>query len=283
MKILYIAQNNHLDYQDDCLFIGLKELFGSDVVDINKKYHSYKNYSKSVDNFHGKGLTVTKILEDLDVDRTDILNKIKNNFFDYIVYGSIWRCMDYLEQILQYYPKNKILIIDGEDHSNIHNIYYLNLPYFKRELNIEQQNLYPISFAIPTCKVNFNKNKIKDKSFITPKDRSTYIYNDEISYYKDYNDARFAYTMKKAGWDCLRHYEIMGNGCIPYFEDIENCPALTMHSFPKEICVQAKKDLNIMSSENVYEKYINYLEDHFLKNNTTIANSEKFINVVKNL
>jgi hypothetical protein len=29
---------------------------------------------------------------------------------------------------------------------------------------------------------------------------------------------------KKGGWDCLRHYEIIGNGCMPYFENIEKCP-----------------------------------------------------------
>lgn len=283
MKILYIAQNKHLDYQDDCLFIGLRELFGSDVIDVNKKYHSYENYSESVENFHGKGLTVTKILEDLNIDRDDILNKIKKSFFDYIIYGSIWRCMDYLDEVIHYYPKNKILIIDGEDHTIIHNIYNLNFPYFKRELILEKPNLYPISFAIPTCKVNFNKNKIKDKAFITPKDRSTYIYDDENSYYADYNEARFGFTMKKAGWDCLRHYEIMGNGCIPYFENIENCPQLTMHSFPKEICINIKKDLKILSPKNVYDKYINILQEHFLKNNTTISNAQNFINLIKKI
>ena len=281
MKILYIAQNKHLDYQDDCLFIGLKELFGSDVVDNNKKYHSYKNYTQSVENFHGKGLTVTKILEDLNVDRTDILNKIKNKFFDYIVYGSIWRCIDFLEEVIEVYPKNKILIIDGEDHTNLHNIYNFNLPYFKRELILEQKNLFPISFAIPTCKVNFNKNKIKDRAFITPKDRSTYIYNDEFSYYADYNEARFGYTMKKAGWDCLRHYEIMANGCIPYFENIENCPLLTMHSFPKEFCISIKKDLDVLNPKDVYEKHISSLQDHFFKYNTTLANAENFINLIE--
>ena len=45
MKILYISGNQRsqqfpwlTDYQDDCLLLGLKELFGDDVVDVNKKY-----------------------------------------------------------------------------------------------------------------------------------------------------------------------------------------------------------------------------------------------------
>jgi hypothetical protein len=281
MKILYVSHNNHLDYQDDCLFIGLKELFGCDVVDVNKKHHSYNTFSQNLENFHGKGMTVTKVLEDLEVDRDDISNKIKNKYFDYVIYGSITRCKDFLDEVLEKYSKNKIIFIDGEDNSSINPIHKFGNPYFKRELTVSNQNIFPISFAIPTCKVNFNKNKIKDKAFITPKDLSTYIYKDETSYYNDYNEAKFGFTMKKAGWDCLRHYEIMANGCIPYFDNIENCPNLTMTSFPKQLCIDAKNDLKIMSPSKVYDKYITHLEVHFFENNTTKINSKKFIDFIQ--
>jgi hypothetical protein len=39
--------------------------------------------------------------------------------------------------------------------------------------------------------------------------------------------------MKKSGWDCLRHYEIMMNHCIPLFRDLPECPSLTMTHFPR--------------------------------------------------
>ena len=46
MKILYISSNKRsqqfpwlIDYQNDSLLYGLKELFGDDVVDVNKKYN----------------------------------------------------------------------------------------------------------------------------------------------------------------------------------------------------------------------------------------------------
>lgn len=281
MRILYISHNTHLDYQDDCLFIGLRELFGSDLVDVNKKNYSYINYNKSLENFHGKGMTVTKILDDINIDREDILNKIKNKYFDFIIYGSITRCVDYLNDVLDNYQKNEIILIDGEDVTLLNNTVNLGCPYFKRELASSHNNVYPISFALPTCKVGIQQNKIKDYSFITPKDTSTYIYNDELSYYNDYKQSRFGFTMKKAGWDCLRHYEILGNGCIPYFENIENCPKLTMTTFPKELCISVKKDLIDMSPSLVYEKYIENLKIHFLKNNTTLANAENFINLIK--
>jgi hypothetical protein len=32
----------------------------------------------------------------------------------------------------------------------------------------------------------------------------------------------------------MRHYEILANGCIPFFEDIENIPETTMKLFPKK-------------------------------------------------
>ena len=40
---------------------------------------------------------------------------------------------------------------------------------------------------------------------------------------------------RKGGWDCLRHYEIMGNSCIPLFEDIQNAPRFTMMKLPKAL------------------------------------------------
>jgi hypothetical protein len=48
-----------------------------------------------------------------------------------------------------------------------------------------------------------------------------------------YHRARFAYTQKKGGWDCLRHYEIMANGCIPIFRGLDQCPVDTLTTFPK--------------------------------------------------
>ena len=38
----------------------------------------------------------------------------------------------------------------------------------------------------------------------------------------------------------MRHYEILAAGSIPYFTDIEKCPAKTLFRFPKELCKHAK-------------------------------------------
>lgn len=300
VKILYITRGDHIDYQNDCLLIGLKEFFGTEVVDINKQHHLYDSYPPDYTRFlYGKGFSISRTLPDLPVDRTDILSKIRNKFFDFIIYGSIWRSPgsrddlpeyplrmpfnNYLLESLEYYPKNRIIAVDGNDFEPIHPIYDLGIVYFKREIYSNNKNLFPISFAMPTCKVNFNKNKTRNHSYITPEDTSTYIYDRESDYYEDYNQSRFGVTIKKSGWDCLRHYEILSNGCIPNFKDIFDCPDKTLTLFPKELCKKVLIDLRIEKEEIVYDKYIEKFESHFYQNNTTESLARYFIDKIKSI
>lgn len=287
MKILYIAPGNEVDYQNDCLLIGLKEILGADVVDINKHHHIYVTYDdRLVGSLYGKGMTVTKILPDLEVDRGDVIKKINNQYYDLVVYGSIHRCTDYIDDILKVYPKNKIIVVDGEDIPMIHPIYYEGIPYFKREIHYPYQiNLFPISFAIPTCKVNFNKNKTRNMAFITPLDLSTYIYDKESDYYNDYSQSRFGITCRKGGWDCMRHYEILANGCLPVFIDINEltCPyPKILTTFPQDLCreVLARYEDD---GEACYSDLCSMFEDHLMLHNTTERLADKFINEVARL
>jgi hypothetical protein len=75
---------------------------------------------------------------------------------------------------------------------------------------------------------------------LDPFNPRTYIYEDENKYYNDYRISLFGKTMKKAGWDCLRHYEIMACEAIPYFENLEFCPQTIMMGLPKEELLVAK-------------------------------------------
>jgi len=81
--------------------------------------------------------------------------------------------------------------------------------------------------------------------------------------------------MKKAGWDCMRHYEILGNYCLPYFVDLENCPKDTLSHFPKELLLEAR---NLAFNFNE-DKYYNILDEVFeyTKNNLTTKNLAKYI------
>ncbi len=99
---------------------------------------------------------------------------------------------------------------------------------------------FPIGFSIASQKVVSSiPKKDKDFAYIIPGDKKTYIYYDEGEYYKDYQRSYFGITKKKAGWDCMRHYEILANGCIPYFLDIDKCSPQTMHFIPRKLIKEA--------------------------------------------
>lgn len=99
---------------------------------------------------------------------------------------------------------------------------------------------FPIQFGIPECKIFKGvPKKERDFAFIVPRDLKTYIYTEEADYYKDYQRSYFAITCCKGGWDCMRHYEILANGCIPYFLNIDQCNPDTMCFLPKELIQEA--------------------------------------------
>lgn len=114
--------------------------------------------------------------------------------------------------------------------------------------------LHPITFSIPGEKIcNGRQNKTKILSSLIPGDSRIYIYNTEKDYYDEYKKSYFAITMKKAGWDCMRHYEILANGCIPYFIDIENCPPNTMYLLPKLWLIEANQLYSIFQNKQINE------------------------------
>ncbi len=138
--------------------------------------------------------------------------------------------------------------------------------YFKRELVNEHPNLKPITFAIPTPKLSKpNKNKTQEYATCIPGQPETYVFKEEQPYYEDYQKSYYGVTMKKAGWDCMRHYEILGNYCMPYFTDLEDCPKDTLSSFPKELLLEAKKLANNFNQEKYYtllDKVFEHTKQH---------------------
>jgi hypothetical protein len=121
--------------------------------------------------------------------------------------------------------------------------------------------------------------------FSDPRNKETYIFKDEASYYQDYQYSKFAVTTQKAGWDCMRHYEIMGNGCIPLFPDIAHCPRFIMMKFPKALVTRVaffeKTDSKWLDKN--YEYLQAEMQDHFLKYNTTLRLGEQFMKELKNI
>jgi hypothetical protein len=238
MKILYLSHGSGQDYLRDCLFHGLRSLLGSDVIDSSKLTSMYVGADRS--QMYGRGMTLYAELPDIPVDRDDIPAKIASRYFDYIVYASIHRCQDYLHEAVSSYPADRLVAIDGEDHPG-----YLSglgfLWYFKRELYNPQPNAYPISFAIPASKIlSSPPAKSRLMAPCDPMNRSTYVYLDESVYYSQYASAYYAPTMKKAGWDCLRHYEILSQWTLPYFRVLDQLPSLICEKLPRRELMLAK-------------------------------------------
>jgi len=249
MKILYITNYIDIakasggfinDYLNDLLFHGLTELENIEVVDSTPIIHLYKENQNKIPIHHlwGKGFTSTYLINNNNIDRSNIEEKIKDKYFDLIIYGAVNRCLDYYDIVSKIYPSNKIFLIDGSDSVDIHNLSTVH-PYFKRELTLNK--CIPIHFAIPECKITLNKlNKIQEYGSIIP-GQGGYKFDIEQDYYNDYNKSYFGVTMKKAGWDCMRHYEILANNCIPYFIDLENCPKQILTNLPKELLLEARE------------------------------------------
>ena len=267
MKILFIhseGNNSHYnDYMSDLLLHGLRQLLGAQVIDYPGSWYMYSdeilNRQFDKNKLWGKGLTIKNTLNNYNsIDRTDIEKKIQNKYFDLVIYGSIRRSDLFLESVIKY--NNKFLFIDGEDDNYIDERYSNSGLYFKRELVNNKSNLIPISFAAPKEKIlkDINEKPINLLAPLIPGRLSTYIYEDEKTYYNMYANSIFGITNKKLGWDTLRHYEILMNGCIPLFLNIEDCPKLTLTTLPKDRLLNIYNNfhriLQLYSPFKIYKK-----------------------------
>jgi hypothetical protein len=266
MKILYFT-SPAADYLSDSLFHGMRSLFGDDCIDYPKCEIMYKNYPSIIrPQVYGRGFTLyTGLLDDLEIDRYNIEEKISRGYFSLIVFSDIQRQFGYFVRYRPWLTAKNTIIVDGADTTQPYPAtgfwwrrpYYWFLPrahkeflYFKREWTpdtsfsltrryspkilqrmLPQSNsLRRISFGIPQEKILVNApNKIKDfpKHIIDPDvskivegSLTSYAFETEADYYKDIQQSRFGITTKRAGWDCMRHYEIAANGAVPCFKDL---------------------------------------------------------------
>ena len=145
-------------------------------------------------------------------------------------------------------------------------------------------NIHPLSYCIPDeLIVDYDvlKKKTTEVASLVPGETSTYIFGvgEEDKYYEMYQTSLFAHTRKKGGWDCLRHYEIMANGCIPIFEELEHCPSSIMTTFPKELVQEACRELLPWNYNNkpLYDSYVMRILSHISKNCSASAQATYFL------
>jgi hypothetical protein len=298
MKILFISSSNVKqdsgpnNYMHDIVLHGLREIYGNSVIDYPGVWYMYRDEVKKrnydIGNLWGKGFTLYNLLSNYQqIDRTDIENKIKTNYFDFIIFGSIDKVQLFFDIAIN--SKSKIIFVDGNDSPFINEQITDKGVYFKRELiSVNIKNVYPINFAIPKEKIvhTINPKPLNILAPLIPGKYSTYIYENEQDYYQSYQNSVFALTYKKMGWDSLRHYEILMNGCIPLFLNIDKCPEKILTNLPKkllsEIFIQYSWILNQFFPTNIYkmkflttEKFFLYFLNLFKKkyDSTALINS----------
>lgn len=151
-----------------------------------------------------------------------------------------------------------------------------------------RSRVLPIQFGVPSeLVVPEVPPKSVDFSPLVPGRMETYIYgpDDEDAYHRGYRDSRFAITTRKWGWDCLRHYEILAAGAIPYFPRLWLCPPRTMAQFPKSKILRAMTMRGVTSgvidpnkfSEERYHEHASILLEATRTSLTTTALARRFL------
>lgn len=259
------------NYVVDGIIHGARRLFGSNAVDAYRLWYLYKDTAEENKDklryLWGRGFSYTGTLDEEEIDRTDLDHKIQARYFDKILipihhskcnhYSDMHIMLDFL---LQFYKRNDIAFIDSWDLPHFDESVGKRCIYFKRELYDDRTHLaHPLGGGwIPKEKYRTKIEKTVDFAPLVPashlnvpnniEHRKTYIYNDEESYYRQYQESLYAYTCKKGGWDCMRHYEILASYTMPFFTDIEICPKNCLVHYPKDMLKQAKKIAGVIPS-----------------------------------
>lgn len=151
--------------------------------------------------------------------------------------------------------------------------------------------VHPLPYCIPDENIVKYQDIINKKhiiiSDIIPGERITYRFNanDEEEYNQHYQESFFAYTQKKGGWDCLRHYEILANGCLPIFKNLTQCPRDSLSSLPKELIEEYNRKILPFHKEHhsEYNQYLVKILDHVRTNCSTSATATYFLEKMNHL
>jgi len=313
MKILFITHqlsnetvkiNSYINNTvSDMVLHGLKNVYGKDVIDYPGAWYMFKDEVKKksfdITNLWAKGFTYYNEFDNYDsVDRSDIESKIDNNYFEYIIYGSIDNSQKYLDKAIN--SKSKIIFIDGSDNTNLEFSKNKKIILFKRELNKRSQNIYPLNICIPKNKIikSLNKKPTNLLAPLIPYRYKTYVYKKESDYYDMWQNSIFGIAHPPPWgnwWESVKYYEMLMNGCIPLFLNLKNCPAETLTLLPKKELIDIYNNYSWILSKyfpfTIYrkeyltaDKVISYIKN-ILKRNYSAENFiQKFpeINNVRN-
>ena len=262
LRILFLTEERE-DYLADGLLHGLRQLPGLELVDYPRKECMYEGgrHCRVAPEFgvRGGGFSLYGLLKEPEggIDRSFIWQRLAAGWFDAVLVSNVWRQWGLLLQWRELLATQSLLLLDGDDDQRLYprsgtrirqfgfgtgltNL--LQLPsthIFKRELTNRSRkwglklNIHPLAFSIPDSQILMhlpNKSQlfpshIVDLDLSNKLGASTnYVFADEHSYRSDLVSSRFGITTRRAGWDCLRHYEIAAAGAVICFRDLEQKP-----------------------------------------------------------
>lgn len=166
-------------------------------------------------------------------------------------------------------------------------------PQMRRLFGRELLKPKPCSFSIPKQWVRKPSPNLKTK--LLPRHivdtevqqqfkvgQSGYAFSSQEEYFDDLAQSKFGITTKRAGWDCLRHYEIAAAGSVPCFRDLKKKPTICApHGLDAHNCVvyTSAMDLKIQLqniNRNVYAELLEATHA-WIKQNTTVRAAERLL------
>jgi hypothetical protein len=159
-----------------------------------------------------------------------------------------------VNEMINNYPPSKICPYNTLDIISRKHLTGVRVEYFPLSFGFDEHYLFEtirkkvlFDGHVRSVKQMCIPKKSKDFSELIPWRAETYgfFFGEELEYRRMYSSAYFAVTMKKGGWDCNRHYEILSAGTIPYFDKLEEAGSLTMIHLPKTLLLEARSMVGI--------------------------------------
>lgn len=89
-RVLYLGSPRD-DYLADTLLVGLRRILGEDLVDVPVQDSLYRERAPPPEEIYGHGFTVWGLLDEVDVDRSNVRERAREGEFDAVVWGNIHR------------------------------------------------------------------------------------------------------------------------------------------------------------------------------------------------
>jgi hypothetical protein len=173
------------------------------------------------------------------------------------------------------------------------------LPKFLHSTIRLQRDVLPIAFSIPEEKIKKVGPADKTKRFplhivdeeiasrangalFSGINSASYAFSSEHSYYADLQSSRYGITTKRAGWDCLRHYELAANGCVLCFRNLDSKPdTCAPHGLDESNCISYRSydelEQKIASITDDTYRQLQEKSYQWVMRNTTTARAQEFL------